>query len=53
MEEKDIERLNRYHQKVYETLAPCFSGEELAWLAEATKPFCPEKEKRDGRENYR
>ena len=53
MEEKDIERLNRYHQKVYETLAPCFSGEELAWLAEATKPFWPEKEKRDGRENYR
>ena len=28
--------LNDYHAKVYETLSPYFSGEELAWLEEAT-----------------
>lgn len=33
-EEKTL--LNDYHQKVYETLAPYFAGEELAWLKEAT-----------------
>ncbi|MCM1416387.1 MAG: aminopeptidase P family protein [bacterium] len=31
--------LNAYHQKVYETLSPFFSGEELAWLREATAAF--------------
>ena len=33
-EEKAL--LNDYHAKVYETLSPYFSGEELAWLEEAT-----------------
>lgn len=28
--------LNAYHQKVYETLSPCFSGEALIWLKETT-----------------
>lgn len=28
--------LNDYHAKVYETLAPHLTGEELAWLGEAT-----------------
>ena len=28
--------LNDYHTKVYETLAPHFTGEELVWLGEAT-----------------
>lgn len=33
-EEKTL--LNNYHKKVYETLAPYFTGEELNWLREAT-----------------
>ena len=37
MEPKEIESLNRYHQDVYEKLAPYFAGEELAWLREATR----------------
>ena len=37
MEPKEIESLNRYHQDVYEKLAPYFSGEELAWLREVTR----------------
>lgn len=28
--------LNDYHKKVYEMLAPHFTGEELKWLGEAT-----------------
>ncbi len=34
-EEKGL--LNAYHQKVYETLSPCFDEEERAWLQKATK----------------
>lgn len=37
MEPKEIESLNRFHQDVYEKLAPYFAGEELAWLREATR----------------
>lgn len=34
--EREIGLLNDYHTKVYETLAPHFTGEELMWLGEAT-----------------
>ena len=37
MEPKEIESLNRFHEDVYEKLAPYFAGEELAWLREATR----------------
>lgn len=37
MEEADRLRLNRYHQAVYENLAPYLSEEERTWLAEATR----------------
>ncbi|QNM05105.1 aminopeptidase P family protein [Qiania dongpingensis] len=37
MRPEDIDRLNRYHRQVYETLSPYFKGEELAWLREATR----------------
>ncbi|MGX8728181.1 MAG: aminopeptidase P family N-terminal domain-containing protein [Lachnospiraceae bacterium] len=36
---KDIERLNAYHEKVWESISPFLEGEELAWLYEATKEF--------------
>lgn len=36
MTPQEISLLNDYHTKVYETLAPYFTGEELAWLGEAT-----------------
>lgn len=34
---EDVRRLNAYHQMVYDTLAPYLSGEEEAWLKEATR----------------
>lgn len=34
---EDKKRLNGYHKEVYERLAPCFSGEELAWLKKVTR----------------
>lgn len=37
MQPAELESLNRYHQEVYEKLAPYFAGEELAWLREATR----------------
>lgn len=37
MEPKEIEFLNRYHQDVYEKLAPYFTGDELSWLREVTR----------------
>lgn len=43
MEPKEIASLNRYHQEVYERLAPYFSGDELAWLGEATRSLLPER----------
>lgn len=33
---REIGLLNDYHTKVYEALAPYFTGEELVWLGEAT-----------------
>ena len=36
MSDREIKWLNDYHRKVYETLAPYFEGEELAWLREVT-----------------
>lgn len=32
LDERDVERLDRYHAKVYEALAPYFEGGELEWL---------------------
>lgn len=37
MQPAEIDSLNRFHQDVYEKLAPYFAGEELAWLREATR----------------
>ena len=36
MTDRELTWLNDYHRKVYETLAPYFAGEELAWLREVT-----------------
>ena len=35
--EKEKERLNRYHAKVWEEISPLLSGEEKEWLREATR----------------
>ena len=37
LEKRDRQRLNEYHRQIYEKLAPYFTGEELAWLREATR----------------
>lgn len=37
LEEKDKERLNRYHREVFEKLSPYFEGEELDWLKFVTR----------------
>ena len=36
MSDRELQWLNDYHRKVYETLAPYFEGEELVWLREVT-----------------
>lgn len=36
MSKRELQLLNDYHRKVYETLKPYFAGEELEWLREAT-----------------
>lgn len=36
MTERELDLLNGYHRRVYETLSPYFEGEELEWLKEAT-----------------
>ena len=36
---EEIDWLNAYHAKVYETLEPHLNAEEQAWLREKTKPF--------------
>lgn len=36
MADRELQWLNDYHRKVYETLEPYFTGEELKWLQEAT-----------------
>ena len=33
----EISWFNAYHQQVYDTLAPLMSGDELAWLTQATR----------------
>ncbi len=35
----DLERLNRYHHQVYETIAPYLTAEERQWLKEYTRPL--------------
>lgn len=39
MEPADMELLNAYHKKVYETLASYLTEEERQWLKDATKPI--------------
>lgn len=39
MSDRDVERLNAYHKKVFDTISPYFEGEELAWLAKVTAPI--------------
>ena len=39
MTDRELELLNAYHKKVYETIAPFLSGEESAWLKECTQPI--------------
>lgn len=39
MTEKELSWLNRYHQKVYDALAPYLSEEEKEWLRKETAPF--------------
>ena len=36
---KELDWLNAYHKKVYETVGPMLNEEEKAWLKEATAPF--------------
>ncbi|MCM1144102.1 MAG: aminopeptidase P family protein [Blautia sp.] len=39
MRECDIERLNRYHEAVYEKISPYLDEEERKWLRGATQPL--------------
>lgn len=36
LEKRELEWLNQYHKKVYETIGPLLEGEERLWLKEAT-----------------
>ena len=36
MSDRELQWLNEYHRKVYDTLSPYFAGEELEWLREVT-----------------
>ena len=36
--EEEIDYLNAYHQKVYDTLAPFLKKDEKNWLKEKTRP---------------
>ena len=38
LENKDRERLNRYHRQVYEQISPMMEEEERAWLRQVTRP---------------
>lgn len=38
MEDRDIEYLNEYHERVYEKIAPHLTAEEAVWLKEVTDP---------------
>ena len=37
---KEKEWINKYHQKVFETIAPYLTEEEAGWLREETQEFC-------------
>ena len=37
MSDRELDRLNAYHQKVYDAISPYLEGEELAWLRKATE----------------
>ena len=39
MTQRDIQLLNDYHKKVYDSLSPFLNGEELSWLKEYTRPI--------------
>ncbi len=39
MTQNDLSLLNAYHKQVFDNLSPYFSGEELEWLKEATRPM--------------
>jgi Xaa-Pro aminopeptidase len=39
MTQEEIEWLNAYHQRVFDTLSPHLSDEENSWLRMATAPF--------------
>ena len=39
MTSREIELLNAYHRKVYETISPRLNEEERIWLKEATRPI--------------
>ena len=39
MDEREKDRLNRYHARVYREIAPLLPPEEAAWLKTATRPI--------------
>lgn len=43
MTKAELDWLNSYHKRVYDTLSPYLSTEEAAWLKEVTGPLCKEK----------
>lgn len=38
MDRSDIDKLNDYHKRVWETISPYLEGEELSWLRTSTMP---------------
>lgn len=43
MEEPDIDKLNKYHEEVYNKLSPYFEGKELEMLKKSTRKIFSEK----------
>ncbi len=39
MSDRELDRLNAYHRKVYHAISPYLEGEELDWLEKATAPL--------------
>ena len=39
LDEREKDRLNRYHARVYREIAPLLPPEEAAWLKTATRPI--------------
>ena len=39
LDEREKERLNQYHARVYREIAPLLPPEEAAWLKTATRPI--------------